>query len=110
MSFENPSVLEDFVRNQAEDPMTCKVVNGKPVYLSHNNFGPPESLRTILLEIADFGSAVHGEGGDLRRYSIQAPLYRAPEVLFGTGWSYSADIWNLGVLVGFFIYSARTIY
>lgn len=30
---------------------------------------------------------------------VQPPLSQAPEVILGVGWSYSADIWNLSVLV-----------
>ncbi|KAK1764037.1 hypothetical protein QBC33DRAFT_572728 [Phialemonium atrogriseum] len=30
---------------------------------------------------------------------VQPPLFQAPEVILGVGRSYSADIWNLGVLV-----------
>ena len=35
----------------------------------------------------------------LQIHPIQPDSYRAPEVLLGVGWSYSADIWNLGVMV-----------
>lgn len=65
-------------------------------YLSHNNFGPLYSSK-MLPKIADFGSAQPGD--QLQIHPIQPDYYRAPEVLLGIGWSYSADIWNLGVLV-----------
>lgn len=32
-------------------------------------------------------------------HPIQPNHYRAPEVMLGCGWDYSADIWNLGVLI-----------
>lgn len=31
---------------------------------------------------------------------IQPVALRAPEVIIGCGWDHSADIWNLGCLVG----------
>lgn len=36
---------------------------------------------------------------DAIRYPIQPPMYHAPEVILGMGWSYSAGIWNFGILV-----------
>jgi hypothetical protein len=36
-----------------------------------------------------------------QRHPIQPDHYRASEVILGAGWTYSADIWNLGVLVRF---------
>lgn len=30
---------------------------------------------------------------------IQAPFFRAPEVIIGAPWSHSADIWNLGCII-----------
>lgn len=53
----------------------------------------------MIPKIVDFGLAHTGGGGEPLRHPIQPPLYHAPEVLLGVPWSYSADIWNLGVLV-----------
>jgi serine/threonine-protein kinase SRPK3 len=68
------------------------------VYLSHYDFGGFKSFRT-LLNLVDFGLAQRTDGPEPLRHPIQPPLFHAPEVILGTGWSYSADIWNLGVLV-----------
>ena len=98
MGFEHPSVLQDFAQRQTENPMPRKIKDGRSIYLSHNDFGPPKSFR-ILPKIADFGLAQSGEGSEPRMHPIQPPLFHAPEVLLGTSWTYSVDIWNLGVLV-----------
>lgn len=100
MGFEDPLVLECFVQKQAEDPMARKIVDGRSVYVSHNDFGRLKSFR-ILPKIADFGLAEYGDGNEPLRHPIQPPIFHAPEVLLGTCWTYSADIWNLGVLVRF---------
>jgi serine/threonine protein kinase len=102
MGFEvdHPSVLEDFVGKLAEHPMARKVKDGRSVYLSHNDFGQLRSLR-IIPQIADFGLAEFGDGHSPLTRPIQPPIFQAPEVLLGTSWSYSADIWNFGVLVRF---------
>ena len=97
VGFEDSSVLEDFVQAQAYNPMPRKLLDGYSIYRSHNDFGP---LRGdfVLPKIADFGLAQHSTNG-LQRHPIQPDHYRAPEVVLGAGWTYSADIWNLGVLV-----------
>jgi len=98
VGFEHPSVLEDFVDKQAKNPMPRKIKDGRSIYLSHNDFGPPKSFG-ILPKIADFGLAQSGSSSEPLIHPIQPPLFHAPEVLLGTSWTYSADIWNLGALV-----------
>lgn len=98
VGFEDPSVIEDFVQKQAGNPMPRKIKDGRSVYLSQNDFGPLKSFR-VLPKIADFGLAELGDGPELLRHPIQPALFHAPEVLLGVSWTYSADIWNLGVLV-----------
>lgn len=53
----------------------------------------------MIPKIVDFGLAHTGDGTKPLRRPIQPPVYHAPEVLLGAPWSYSADIWNFGVLV-----------
>lgn len=99
VSFEEPSVLEDFAQLQTQNPMPRKSNNGNTVYLSHNDFGPVRSYY-ILPKITDFGLAHHQKDSSLlNRHPIQPDQYRAPEVILGAGWTYSADIWNVGLLV-----------
>lgn len=93
-------MIEDFVQKEAETPMPRKIKDGRSIYLSHNDFGPLKSFR-VLPKIVDFGLAQSGDGSEPLRHPIQPPLFHAPEVLLGTSWTYSADIWNLGVLVCF---------
>ncbi|KAJ5799272.1 uncharacterized protein N7518_001340 [Penicillium psychrosexuale] len=75
VGIEDPSVLQDFARAQSSNPMARKTKDGHHVYLSHNDFG------------------------EQRSHPIQPDEYRAPEVILGAGWTYSADIWNLGLLM-----------
>ncbi|CAM6004990.1 unnamed protein product [Sphagnum balticum] len=98
MSFEDPSVIDEYVKAQADHPMPRKRVGDRNIYLSHNDFGVLKSY-WMLPKIADFGLAQQGDGQKPLRHPIQPPLYHAPEVLLGVPWSYSADIWNLGVVV-----------
>lgn len=100
VSFEDPTVLADFIDSQLETPMAFKIDStGRPVYQSHNNFGPLKSPRSIP-QLVDFGLATRlEEDDDWGVWPIQPDHYRAPEVILGNGWQMSVDIWNLGVLV-----------
>ncbi|KAJ5413535.1 hypothetical protein N7465_005840 [Penicillium sp. CMV-2018d] len=100
VSFEDPTVLADFIDSQLEKPMASKIdAVGRPVYQSHNNFGPLKSLRSIP-QLVDFGLATRlEEDDDWGVWPIQPDHYRAPEVILGNGWQMSVDIWNLGVLL-----------
>lgn len=100
VSFEDPTVLADFIDSQLKTPMAFKFdATGRPVYQSCNDFGPLKSLRSIP-QLVDFGLATRlEEDDDWGLWPIQPDHYRAPEVILGNGWQMPADIWNLGVLV-----------
>lgn len=100
VSFEDPTVLADFIASQLETPMAFKIDStGGPVYQSRNDFGPLKSLRSIP-QLVDFGLATRlEEDDDWGVWPIQPDHYRAPEVILGNGWQMPADIWSFGVLV-----------
>lgn len=102
VSFEDPTVLSDFVSSRLERPMASKIDSaGRPVYYSRNDFGPLKSLRSIP-QFVDFGVATRlEEDDDWGVWPIQPDHYRAPEVILGNGWQMPTDIWNLGALVCF---------
>ena len=100
MTFEDQSTIETFVEGQKESPMAAKKTGSRTVYKCHNNFGPIFSgLGNIIPQITDFGLAQRADQVELLNHPIQPDEYRAPEVFLGIGWSYSTDIWNMGVLV-----------
>lgn len=94
---EDPSILEEATRDEFENPLPQKVYpDGRTIYLSRNNYGPPRSV-TGLIRIMDFDQSVRGDKPNSG--CIQAEVYRPPEVILDAGYSYSADIWSLGVMV-----------
>ncbi|KAF2434441.1 hypothetical protein EJ08DRAFT_693480 [Tothia fuscella] len=107
LAFAHPAVIAKFADAQLAHPMPRKDFPTHTVYLSHNDFGqlydtPDESsLLKMLSKIVDFGLAQRTDtrGGTPLISPIQVDQFHAPEVLLGTGWSYSADIWNLGVMI-----------
>ena len=98
LGFEESSVIEDYVRRVKESPPLCKEVDGHPTYQSAADFG---DLRKGfgLLKISGFGAAVYGNVSTPHSHDIQPQQFCAPEVLLKAKWTYSADIWNLGMVV-----------
>ncbi|KAH3544134.1 hypothetical protein KXW20_009012, partial [Aspergillus fumigatus] len=82
VSFEDPTVLADFMDPQLARPTPFKIDSaGRPVYQSRNDFGPLKSLRSIP-QLVDFGLATRlEEDDDWGVWPIQPDHYRAPEVI-----------------------------
>ncbi len=98
LGIEHQAVIEDLVNDEAEEPSPRKMEGSRAIYPSRN-FGDLQSPPGPP-KIADFGLAVRGDVPQLHNHPIQADLFQAPEVILRAGWTYSADIWNLGVMVG----------
>lgn len=81
-----------------EHPLPQKVLDDRTIYLSRNDFGLGVKGMGVPV-ITDFGLAVRGDVSQPHYRVIQPDHYRAPEVILATDWSYSADIWNLAILV-----------
>jgi len=101
---EDKSILERDARDEMENPLPRKKCHDRTIYLSRNNYGQPASV-TGIVSIIDFGHSVQGDV--FNNGCIQAEVYRAPEVILEAGWTYSADIWNLGVMVISFLFWHR---
>lgn len=88
------SVFEKFIQAELKTPTPRKMIGDKIIYNSRG-FEPPKVLDQVLL--CDFGSAVQGE--ETRNNNAQPTIFQSPEVMLQVNWSYSTDIWNLGVMV-----------
>ncbi|KAF5707384.1 kinase domain-containing protein [Fusarium mundagurra] len=101
VTIEIDGVLADFISSQTNSPHPRHIrsEDGCVTYLSQRDFGPLRGSR-LLPELADFNLSYPGLENRLGHLSaIQSHRFRAPEVLLGCPWSYSADIWNLGLLM-----------
>jgi serine/threonine-protein kinase SRPK3 len=96
VKLEDLSILGRDAKDEYNDPLPQKQLDDRTIHLSRNNYGNLRSP-TGLIKLTDPGLAVPGDVP--RSGYIQAELYRAPEVIVDAGYSYSADIWSLGVMV-----------
>lgn len=95
VKFENESVINEYVKAEAEEPSPGELDGDRVIDLSCNNFGHPKSAPGAP-KTADFGLAIWSSTADLHHHPIQPHCFRAPEVVLDAGWTYSAVIWNLG--------------
>lgn len=91
---EDRSIFDDFVTAELRDPSPRKFVDGSPIYLSRQLELPRSFGEPVL---SDFGSAVRGDVEHIE--DAQPNVYRSPEVMLETPWSYPIDIWDLGCMV-----------
>jgi serine/threonine protein kinase len=86
--------MGSFTQAELNNPSPRKFVDGMPIYASRRFTLPKMFGRAVL---SDFGSAVRGDAK--RNHDAQPHVYRSPEVVLKTDWSYPVDIWNVGVMV-----------
>lgn len=96
--FENPKILQRYVERQEANPAPAQERDGRPIYETRTNFGRFRK-EVDSVKITDFGLAVRGDVLKKANHDIQPREYTAPEVMLKAGWSYSADIWNLGMVL-----------
>ncbi|KAJ5797051.1 uncharacterized protein N7518_005591 [Penicillium psychrosexuale] len=107
VQLEDHGLLSQDARDEFENPLPQKHCNdGRIIYLSRKDYGPLKKI-IGLIEVVDFDLAVQGD--ILQDGCIQAEVYRAPEVIFDRGYTYSADIWSLGVMLWDFL-EGRTLF
>ncbi|GLI73266.1 hypothetical protein PoHVEF18_001481 [Penicillium ochrochloron] len=87
------SLFERFTQAEMQNPSRRKIVNDMPVYASRRFDRQMLHGHAVL---GDVDSAVSGE--KTWNHDVQPNVYRSPEVMLGTGWSYPIDIWNVGVM------------
>ncbi|EGX93664.1 Protein kinase-like domain [Cordyceps militaris CM01] len=101
VTIESDTVLPSFIKSLINSGPLPHSQNdqGRSTYLSYGDFGPLKGHK-LLPQLADFNLACPGLiNGHGHLLPIQSHRFRAPEVLLGCPWSYSADIWNIGLLM-----------
>lgn len=93
---KDDSVFTDFEEYELQKPVPRKEVDAdvRTTYMSQELKVPKQVSSPIL---CDFGSAIYGD--QYHSVFIQPQIYRAPEVILGVPWTFSADIWNVGCMV-----------
>lgn len=98
VKIEDSSILERDAQDEFDNPLPQKHLDARTIYLSRNNYGPL-LVPTGIIQVVDFDLSVRAEPGQIHMGAIQGEIYRAPEVILNAGYTYSADIWSLGVMV-----------
>ncbi|RAH63641.1 kinase-like protein [Aspergillus piperis CBS 112811] len=93
---KDDSVFTDIEENESRRPVPRKEGDERTIYMSRELKVPREVGAPVL---CDFGSAMI-VNDEYQRVFIQPQIYRAPEVILGVPWTYSADIWNVGCMIG----------
>ncbi|KAJ5779490.1 hypothetical protein N7457_007210 [Penicillium paradoxum] len=93
--FKDDSVFTDFEEGELQRPVPRKDMDtdGRMIYMSQELKVPKQVGAPVL---CDFGSAMLGQ---YHSVFVQPMIYRAPEVILGVPWTYSADIWNVGCMI-----------
>ena len=94
LRIEEDSILKEFEAAELANPSPRKINGDRAIYESRGLKRPKKPGRPVL---CDFGESRFGQ----KTYTddIQPYVYRAPEIILDIPWTYSADIWNLGVMV-----------
>ncbi|RBQ64947.1 hypothetical protein FVER14953_13130 [Fusarium verticillioides] len=99
VKIEDPTIFERDAQDEFDDPLPQKHIDEHTIiYLSRNNYGPL-SVPTGIIQIVDFDLSVRAKPGQMHTGAIQGEIYWAPEVILNAGYTYSADIWSLGIML-----------
>ena len=100
MGLGDPTILDRVVQAESSHPSPRKMPDshGRIIYQSCRDFGDAPTDAVIeSAKITDIGLADWGD--ERHNHSIQSNAFTAPEVILAAGWSYPADIWNLGAML-----------
>lgn len=98
LPYEDTKILRRYAKFQEAHPAPFHEHLGRRIYESRSDFGRMRKSVNFV-KVTDFGLAVRGDVPVQHNHDIQPQEYTAPEVMLKAGWSYPADIWNLGLVV-----------
>ncbi|ODV61849.1 serine/threonine protein kinase KNS1, partial [Ascoidea rubescens DSM 1968] len=96
-------INSDYISNKF--PKNLSVLNNTSnlIYKNYfNSISKQTSLESKILidtsiNIIDFGSAIFND--EFHSSIVSTRHYRAPEIIFGIGWSYDCDLWSIGCIL-----------
>lgn len=100
VKIEDSTIFERDAADEFNNPLPQKNLDDRIIYLARNNYGPL-ARPTGIIQLVDFDLAVRTAPAQIHTGAIQGENYGAPEVMLNAGYTCSADIWSLGVMVNF---------
>lgn len=64
---------------------------------NHPKYTTTQVLTDTHIHLIDFGSAIFDN--EYHNTVVSTRHYRAPEIILGTGWSFSCDVWSIGCIL-----------
>lgn len=94
LRIEEESILKEFEAAELRTPSPRKVDGDRVIYESRGLKWSKNPGRPVLCDLCEarFGKKTYTD-------DIQPYVYRAPEVILDIPWTYTVDIWNVGVMV-----------
>ena len=99
VGIERHTFSHELVKAEAGKPLPEKHLDDRITYTSRHDFKREFTGNIMRAVIMDFEKAVDGDARPQYHHMIQTNGYQASEVILGAGWSYSADVWSLDVVV-----------
>jgi len=94
---EDESVFKAYEEAEMSNPSRSKTISKVRKLYASRPFRKPHNHAYGSPILCDFGEARIGT--DHAHVDIQPEIYKAPEILMETGWTHSADVWNVACLV-----------
>jgi serine/threonine protein kinase len=98
MTTEDPELFGESAWDEIVNPVPAKQLNSRTIYKSRRIFGPLG--RPGIVQTSDFDSSSRTEPDKLNTGPVGAQIFRPPEVILNAGYTYPADVWSLGTMVG----------
>ena len=99
LTIRDEGILAEFEQAEREHPCPRKVIDDERTIYASRKFRHPQNHNWGYPILCDFGEARIGQR---RPYEEILPeVYKAPEILLQTEWSYPIDIWCTACMVSF---------
>jgi serine/threonine-protein kinase SRPK3 len=99
LTIRDEGILAEFEQAEREHPCPRKVIDNERTIYASRKFRHPQNHNWGYPILCDLGEARIGQRHPYEE--ILPEIYKAPEILLQTEWSYPIDIWCTACMVSF---------